>query len=99
MTWEERERVCVCVCVCVRERERERERERVRVCVCERETTICYYSVQLGHKINPYLVSPGMAPTVQALDLFRLLITLLLPTFGRPNGGRREVADTYINNY
>ena len=31
-----------------------------------------------------YLVSPGVAPTLQDLDRFRLLIRELLPTLGKP---------------
>lgn len=33
---------------------------------------------------NTYLVTPGTAPTLQALDRFKLLMMLLLPVFGKP---------------
>ena len=33
---------------------------------------------------HSYLVTPGVAPTVHVLDLFKLLMILLLPTLGRP---------------
>jgi len=31
-----------------------------------------------------YFVTPGVEPTLQALQRFRLLITLLFPVFGKP---------------
>lgn len=34
--------------------------------------------------IASYFVTPGVEPTLQALDRFKLLIKLLLPTLGRP---------------
>jgi len=42
-------------------------------------------------EINPHtaikfthFVTPGVAPTVQALHLFKLFMMLLLPTLGKP---------------
>lgn len=36
------------------------------------------------NKHQTYFVTPGVDPTVHALDLFKLLITLLFPTLGKP---------------
>lgn len=36
------------------------------------------------YTLHSYLVTPGVAPTVHVLDLFKLLMMLLLPTLGRP---------------
>ena len=33
---------------------------------------------------HTHLVTPGVAPTLQALERLRLLMILLFPTFGRP---------------
>lgn len=40
----------------------------------------------LGSLLGTYLVTPGVAPTLQARARFRLLIKLLFPTFGKPAG-------------
>ena len=37
----------------------------------------------LEEKIS-YFVTPGVDPTLQDLDRFKLLMTLLFPTFGNP---------------
>lgn len=36
------------------------------------------------YNFETYLVTPGVDPTLQALDLFKLLIIELLPTLGSP---------------
>ena len=42
--------------------------------------------------MNPYLVMPGVEPTLHALLRFRLFITLLFPVLGKP-------AHTNYNDY
>ena len=37
-----------------------------------------------------YFVTPGVAPTLQARDLFRLLMILLLPVLGNPERRSQE---------
>ena len=48
-------------------------------------------------------VTPGVAPTLQALLLFKLFISELLPTFGKPTTPTRiDVLTSYIkqkNNF
>ena len=41
-------------------------------------------SIEGCYTLHEYFVTPGVAPTVHVLDLFKLLMMLLLPTLGRP---------------
>ena len=52
-----------------------------------RAQSLCLYSVAWCYFVWPwftYLVIPGIAPTLQVFDLFKLLIILLFPVFGNP---------------
>ena len=42
-------------------------------------------------KKKTYFVIPGIAPTLHAFVRFKLLITLLLPTLGKPGEKYKEV--------
>ena len=46
--------------------------------------TRLHVSIDSCYTLHSYFVTPGVAPTVHVLDLFKLLMILLLPTLGRP---------------
>jgi len=50
-------------------------------------------------KIISYFVTPGVEPTLQALQRFKLLITLLLPVFGKPETHTHTHTHTHTYMY
>ena len=45
--------------------------------------------------VQSYLVTPGVDPTLHALDRFKLLIMLLLPVFGKPASEQNQKHVSY----